>query len=234
MGLFFDIYLSISSAVDSVVYNIKSAVKTVKDFFGRVNYEDNNVASTIDVERALAEFRDSIQPDVERKEDECMDKLVLIYDELNNLVEDVFPDLSDMIEIEKENARFRLSGMIMKYVKEHLSENDDRILNVLKMPPGTERANEMEKQIDRVLKNAEKHFNKNLKKNTINISDEVNKRLSMRLSDQDKYMEMKISRLEQLEKDIKMDSVNVELIVNEISPQLEAAQCTISVLQTDF
>ena len=233
MGIFFDIYLELSYAAAVITGTIENAISNVKDFFGGHKY-DGSMESTINVESELADFRDSIQPDVERTEEECMNKLDLLYNQLNSLVKDEFPDLSDMIELEKENARFRLSGMIMKYVKEHLSENDDKILEVLKMSPGPEKANKMEKQIKRVLNNAEKHFNKYLKKDAINISNEVNKRLSMRLSDQEKYMEMKINRLEKLENESKLNGVNVELIVNEISPQLEAAQCTISILQTDF
>lgn len=170
---------------------------------------------------------------VERILNEIM--LVESSEQLGALKHERTSDRKDYRNGSRERILNTRIGTLTLEVPRHRNEPfHTKILEVLKMSPGPEKANKMEKQIKRVLNNAEKHFNKYLKKDAINISNEVNKRLSMRLSDQEKYMEMKINRLEKLENESKLNGVNVELIVNEISPQLEAAQCTISILQTDF
>lgn len=233
MGRFFsklkekfdDIRYKIEDVVDSAIYKVKS-------FFGKVKFDSKSVDSHIDVDRVFADYRNKINPDARKLEDECIQKVDLIFMELKSKVEYKFPDLADIIIMEKEKTDKDLSGTIMNYVKEHFSKNDSYIKTILEMPPGLERNSAMEKQIRRVLNNANTYFNNKLKKHTNNILKEVNNRLEMRISEQEKMMNKQINDLEKLEREIKKGSIDINKIINDSIPQIESAQCTISMLET--
>ena len=63
---------------------IESAVDWVKDKLGISSYSSNRVEDQINVDKVLAEYRESIQPDVDHLEEKCMRKISTLFIELKN------------------------------------------------------------------------------------------------------------------------------------------------------
>lgn len=216
---------------DWVVDQVEKAVDWVMDKLGGNSYDNNSVEDQIDVDKVLSEFRDSIQGDVNQSEKKCMRNVDGMFSDLKKKTKERFPDLIEIIEEKQKQAEETLDGTIMKYVKEHLSKNDRRFVNVLEMKPGQAKKKALDVEANRIIEEAEIYFYKKLKKYMEDVQKDFTERLSTRLDDQEKQMKDYISKLEQMEVRAKEGSLDVDEVINECAPIMESAECIITVLE---
>lgn len=213
---------------------VEERFKKLREWLNSSEFDKNDMKCQINAGAKLADFRSELQPDILSTETQCMDDLSELYDKIEELVKNRFSDLSELVQTRKKQAKEDLSGTIENYVKEHISENDEIVLTVLEMPPGDSRANAMKEQNKRVIRNAKRCFKRKLEKNARDISDEINRRLDIRIKENDDINTKRIRQLEELmEMEEKNQCIDVEKIINDCWPKLEAAQCTINILKSE-
>ena len=197
-------FASVSSAVSSFVDNIK-------DFFGSRKYDRTNMNDHINVDKELEEFRNKINPEVDKTEKQCMQDLIKLYDNLSELVENKFHDMAEIIDDNKRKAEKELSGTIMKYVKEHVSKNDKDLLNILEMPIGTAKSSAVERHINKVICDAREKFVVLLIQRVEFIKEDVKERLENRIIEEEDNMNRKIHEYEELEIELNNNSTTLLL-----------------------
>lgn len=234
MGLFSWLGEKISDGFEWVSEKISNAVDWVKDKLGKKKYDENAVEDHVDVDAVLAGFRDKIKNDVEDLEAKCMESVSLLFADLKNITKERFPDLVEIVENEQKKAENDLKGTVMKYVKEHLSKNDAKFLRILKMNPGQEKDDELDKETEVVLNDAEREFNTKLKKYTEHILEEFTYRLNNRISDQEAQMNKRIVELEKLRKEIEIGQIDIDALKDRTKPLMESSQCIIQILDVDL
>ena len=147
------------SAKSWVKEKVDKAVDWVKEKLSRKKYDEDDVEDHVDVDAVLAEFRETIQDEVNDAEKRCMDSISVLFTDLIEKTQEKFPDLVEIIKNEQQKAENELKGTVMKYVKEHLSKNDAKFLRVLKMNPGKAKEDALDLATENVLNDAEKSFN---------------------------------------------------------------------------
>lgn len=224
----------ISSGIRWVKEKVEDAVDWVKDKLGGRKYESNNMADHVDVDRVLADFRKSIEADVEATETKCMENISEIFDELKMKTNKRFPDLVEVISSEQNKAEKELSGTVMRYVKEHLSKNDLKFFRILEMSPGSAKKEALGTYADKVIDEAEKNFNAKLSKYAKKILNEFTSRLEGRISNQQMQLENQILDLKNLEEQAKKGEIDVESIKDSSAVVMEASGCILSLLEMEI
>lgn len=223
----------IADKVEDVVDTVEDAVSGFIDLFSKSSYDPGEVKNQIDVDAELRKVKDKIKKSVEEIEKSCMEYIAKLFSELRENTRSKFPDLVGIIEIEQKKAEQELDGTIMKYVEEHLSKNDDKFVEVLKMSPGEEKKRRIKETTNLVLSNAEKTFNSQLKAHTEYLLDEFSRRLQIRLDSQEKQLNQYIQELEKLQKQAEEDQIDIEALKEESAPFMEAAECMIHLFEMD-
>lgn len=230
MGLFSwfsDIWEGAKNIAENIGYAVSELAESLfKPYSGSV--EDQ-----VDVDAELRKVKDEIQNSVEKIEKGCMEYISKLFSELRENTRSKFPDLVKIIESEQRKAEQELDGTIMQYVEEHLSKNDDKFVEVLKMNRGDEKKRRIKETTDRVLSNAEKTFNSKLKAHTEYLLDEFSRRLQIRLDSQEKQLNQYIQELEKLQKQAEEDQIDIEALKEESAPFMEAAECMIHLFEMD-
>ena len=230
MGLWNFIKDKIKDAKLEIEYRIYS----IKDFFSRKKYDNTCLEDQIDVDKVLKEFRKKIEPEISQVEESCMEKISLLFNDMREKVNGRFSDLVELVDEEQTKATEKLSGTIMKYVKEHLSINDEKFVEVLKMKPGHAKDEALDAAFERVLEASQRDFSKKLKKHVEYLQEEFTTRLEIRMSDEEEQMDKRIKELTELEEKAKSGSIDVESMINERAPIMEAAQCIIATLEMEI
>ena len=218
---------------DWIVEKVEDAIDWVKDKLSTKEYDDDDVEDQVDVDAVLAEFRESIQDDMDKTEKKCMGTISPLFNDLKEKTKEKFPDLIEIIEVEQESAEVELKGTFMRYVKEHFSKNDPKFLEVLKMQPGKAKKSALDAATERVFEEAEKAFSSKLKKYAEHILEEFTNRLNYRISDQEKQMNKRISELEKLKEEAETGQIDVDALKDNCSPMMETAECIINILRTE-
>ena len=208
----------------------KKAVDWVKDKLSRKKYNEDVVEDHVDVDAVLAEFRDTIEGDVDLAEKKCMESVSSLFSDLKEKTKEKFPDLVEIIENEQQKAEDELKGTIMKYVKRHLSKNDPKFLKVLKMNPGRAKERELDMATERVFDDAEKAFNSKLKKYAEHVLEEFTNRLNNRIADQEIRMNARIKELEDLQLEAESGQIDVDALKDKSAPVMESSECIIQIL----
>lgn len=199
----------------------------------RSKYDHDSVEDQVDVDAVLAEHRESIRSEVEKKEENCMNSISVLFDELKDKTRNKFPDLVELIDTEQENAELELKGTFMNYVKEHLSKNDSKFLRVLEMNPGSAKKSELDAATERVYEEAEHLFNSRLKRYTEHILTVFTNRLDNRISDQEKQMNQRIEELEHLKNEAENGQIDIDVFKDNCAPVMETAECIVNMLRTE-
>lgn len=226
---FFDF---IGSAVNWVLEKVDDGISWVIDKLSGKKYNEDDVEDHVDVDAVLAEFRETIQGDIESAEKKCMDSISVLFSDLIDKTQEKFPDLVEIIKSEQQSAETELKGAIMRYVKEHLSKNDPEFLEVLKMNPGKAKKSALDLVTKNVLNDAEKSFNAKLKKYTERVLEEFTYRLNNRIADQEAQMNKRINELEKLRIEAESGQIDVEALKDESAPIMEASECIIQIFET--
>ncbi len=219
----------VKGKVDRVKEKVKDAVDWVRDKLSRKKYDEYDIEDHVDVDAVLAEFRETIQEDIENAEKKCMDSISFLFSDLIDKTQKKFPDLVEIIKSEQQRAETELKGTIMKYVKEHLSKNDPKFLKVLKMNPGKAKEDALDLATVNVLDDAEKTFNARLKKYAEHVLEEFTSRLNTRIADQETQMNDRIKELERLQIDAESGQIDVEALKDKCAPIMEASACIIQI-----
>jgi len=245
MGPIGEFFCSISSRAEVWVHDKKEKIKDkeveikgtadyawfgIKDMLSRKKYDEDDIEDQVDVDAALADFKEVIKGNITDIEKDCMDSVTALFSDLIEKTKDKFPDLVEIIENEQEKAQKELKGMIMKYVNEHLSKTDSKFLEVLKMNPGKAKEKALDSSAEQILTNAEKVFDSKLKKYAENVFEEFSYRLNTRIANQEEEMNKRIEELEKLQEEAEEDKIDVEALKEKCAPIMESAECMIQVL----
>lgn len=245
MGPIGEFFCSISSRAEVWVHDKKEKIKDkaveikgtadyawfgIKDMLSRKKYDEDDIEDQVDVDAALADFKEVIKGNITDIEKDCMDSVTALFSDLIEKTKDKFPDLVEIIENEQETAQKELKGMIMKYVNEHLSKTDSKFLEVLKMNPGKAKEKALDSSAEQILTNAEKVFDSKLKKYAENVFEEFSYRLNTRIANQEEEMNKRIEELEKLQEEAEEDKIDVEALKEKCAPIMESAECMIQVL----
>lgn len=234
----------ISSKVDSFVDCVSSiyysttailsvAIEEAKDkLFGRM-FDDSRIEDHIDVDAVLAELRKNIQDDVRNTEDSCMNTMDSLFDNMLDESQSVFPDIVDTIKDEQEKARRELSETVMQYVKEHLSKNDPEFVKILQMNPCEQKKNLLDMTVNKVLDDAIHEFTEKLIKYAERIQHELSRRVEIRMNDREEQMNQKLQEYEELKEEALQGIIDVDNLVNKVTPVMEASQCLIYLLENE-
>ena len=227
MGLFSAFY-SISHWIKK---KTKDAIARLMNKLAEKKYDETSVTDHVDVDAVLAEVRISINDDVIKTEKKCMNTISDLFGDLIKKTNKKFPDLVEIIKYEQERAENELKGTIMKYVKEHLSENNSRFLKVLKMNPGQSKNDALNDAVEKVLMKAEKEFNLKLKQYAEDLLKEFKDRLNSRILEQERYMNYRIDELERLQEEAEKGKVDIDALKDQYTPMMESAECIIQLLE---
>lgn len=213
---------------------IEDAVDWFKNKLSRKRYDEDSVEDHVDVDAVLAEFRETIQEEVNDAEKRCMDSIAVLFSDLTEKTQEKFPDLVEIIKSEQQKAEKELKGTVMQYVKEHLSKNDAKFLRVLRMNPGKAKEDALDLATENVLDNAEKSFNAKLKKYAEHVLNEFSGRLNNRIVDQENQMNARIRELEELQIEAERGQVDVNALKDKAAPMMEVSECIIQILEMEM
>lgn len=121
----------------------------------------------------------------------------------------------------------------MRYIQEKLSKNDTNFLQILKMKPGKENADKLNKFSEKVFEQAEKKFTSKLRRYTEKILDEFTGRLNIRIEAQEKQMNQHIKELENLQNEAREGQIDINNLKEKNIPVMETAECIIRVLEME-
>ena len=213
---------------------VDKAVDCVKEKLSRKKYDEDDVEDHVDVDAVLAEFRETIQDEVNDAEKRCMDSISVLFTDLIEKTQEKFPDLVEIIKNEQQKAENELKGTVMKYVKEHLSKNDAKFLRVLKMNPGKAKEDALDLATENVLNDAEKSFNAKLKKYAEHVLEEFSGRLNNRIVDQENQMNARIHELEKLRLEAESGQIDVDALKDKSAPMMEVSECIIQIFEMEM
>ena len=222
------------SAKSWVKEKVDKAVDWVKEKLSRKKYDEDDVEDHVDVDAVLAEFRETIQDEVNDAEKRCMDSISVLFTDLIEKTQEKFPDLVEIIKNEQQKAENELKGTVMKYVKEHLSKNDAKFLRVLKMNPGKAKEDALDLATENVLNDAEKSFNAKLKKYAEHVLEEFSGRLNNRIVDQENQMNARIHELEKLRLEAESGQIDVNALKDQSAPMMEVSECIIQIFDMEM
>ena len=223
----------VENVVDFAKEKVEQAVEWVKDKLGNSSYDSSSVSDQIDVDKVLSEFRESIQGDIDLKEEESMNNLDTLFIDLKKKTQARFSDLVIIINEKQKEAKKELNGTVMQYIKEHLSKNDEKFVTVLKMKPGQAKQDALDVEAERIFSEADAFFCNKLKGYIEEIQREFTTRLETRLKDQECQLEEYIIRLEKMQEQTDKGDVNVDEIINDNTPMMESAECIKMILEMD-
>ena len=222
------------SAKSWVKEKVDKAVDWVKEKLSRKKYDEDDVEDHVDVDAVLAEFRETIQDEVNDAEKRCMDSISVLFTDLIEKTQEKFPDLVEIIKNVQQKAENELKGTVMKYVKEHLSKNDAKFLRVLKMNPGKAKEDALDLATENVLNDAEKSFNAKLKKYAEHVLEEFSGRLNNRIVDQENQMNARIHELEKLRLEAESGQIDVNALKDKSAPMMEVSECIIQIFEMEM
>lgn len=222
------------SAKSWVKEKVEKAVDWVKDKLSRKKYDESDVGDHVDVDAVLAEFRETIQDEVNDAEKRCMDSIYVLFTDLIKKTQEKFPDLVEIIKNEQRKAENELKGTVMQYVKEHLSKNDAKFLRVLKMNPGKAKEDALDSATENVLNDAEKFFNAKLRKYAEHVLEEFSGRLGTRIEDQEKQINARIHELEKLQLEAESGQIDVNALKDKAAPMMEVSECIIQMFEMEM
>jgi len=212
----------------------QDAFDWVKDKLSRKKYDEDNIEDQVDVDAALAEYRDRIKDDEATLEKECMDTISQLFSELMRKSKDKFPDLVEIIKSEQKKAEDELKGTIMKYVKEHLSKNNSRFVVALKMSPCEYKDQVLDDARERVFEEAREVFDSKLKKYAEHLLEMFTSRLNIRIATQEEQMNKRIKELEKLQVEAENNQIDIEALKEKSVPVMESAECIIHMFEMEM
>ena len=169
---------------------VERAVEAVKDFFGlgsRGSYS-GSVQETVDIDKVLNDFRDSISPKAEQREKEYMNIVLKKFDDFIESRRYDYPELVSALAKKRNDVKSKLSGIIIDHINKRASVNDDEFRGILEMQPGDSKKEKLEKQSQKFLLEAETLFEKNLQSEMDKLNKELSERFSEALEEQDKQL----------------------------------------------
>lgn len=223
-----------ADVVNWVIEKVEDAVDWVTDKLSRKKYDEHDVEDHVDVDAVLAEFRESIQDEINGAEKRCMDSVSVLFADLIEKTQDKFPDLVEIIRNEQQKAENELKGTVMRYVKEHLSKNDAKFLRVLKMNPGKAKEEELDLATKNVLNDAEKSFNAKLKTYAEHVLEEFSGRLNNRILNQESQMNARLHELEKLQLEAESGQIDIKALEDKAVPTMEISECIIQIFRMEM
>lgn len=223
----------LSRAWTAVKNWVSEKVEAIKDKLGFNTYSHTSVEDQINVDKVLEEFRQEIESDISKAENKCMEDIVHLFAGLKEKTKERFPDLVNVINNKQEAAEKALSGTVIQYVKEHLSKNNSSFLKVLEMKPGQAKCDALDRAAKKAIEDAQSYFYNKLSTYFEEIQMEFSSRLETRLTDQDRQLDEYIMRLESLEKQAEKGKINMDELVSECAPIMEAAGSALAVLEME-
>lgn len=229
----------ISDVKDWVVDKVEDAkdwisdkVDDIKDFLFGKKYDSTKVSDQVDVAAALAKVREEYSEKINEAENMAMNELVKIFNELLDIAnkQDYFSDLGSVIKYHKERAEWELKGLIISYIKEHLSQTDPQFKKVLEMKPSPEKRAEIDNAFLNVRSQAFVQFDEKLTAYTEKVLNEFEERFNNKIKEQEEQANREIRELEKIMADAERGMIDIDKIEDECAPAMEASECIIAAL----
>lgn len=223
----------VKDKVEDVIIDVQIGFDWIRDSLSGKSYDEGKIEDQIDVDAVLEEYKENIKKEVSETESECMKKISDAFLELMTEISEQFSDLVEIIKEQQTKAEKELQGTIIEYIKEHLSKNDPEFLKVLKMRPGKEKEEELENIYKKIRSDAVIEFSEKLKKYIEDLLSEFTNRLDIRITDQEKEMNQRITELKKLQKEAEDGQIDIERLKNHSIPIIESAECIIHLLEME-
>ncbi len=223
----------IIGALDGVANVVGGALDGLSNLLGGQTYNKKSVSDHVDVDKELKQFRERINDKISELENKRINEIGGVFSELKNATKNRFPDLIEIINIKQNKASEELKGTMMQYVREHLSPNDEDFRALLEMPPGINKTSAMNREMDRIIKEAEIFFYKRLINYVAILQKEFEYRLKTRLDAQSNQLNEQINLIEELELQAKNGNIDKAAVESRSIPIMEAAECMRVLLETE-
>ncbi len=230
MGKFWD---KIVDAYYTIKWKIEDAWDDVKNFFGNKKYNDDSLDDQVDADKHLETFRNRIEEELNGIEEDCICEVDDLFSDLIEKTQESFPDMVEIIENIREEAKDDLRGIGIQYVKEHLSKNDIEFRNVLEMLPGSEKIAKLDSERDRIINEGKEQFYSRIIDYAKKIKDELDLRLSKRIRGQKRLLEEKELKYEELKKAMQKGDLDKSKIMNECIPIMEVSKCILECIENE-
>lgn len=213
---------------------IKEKVGEVRDFvadlLGGGEYTGTSVQENVDVEKVLAKFKEDIKEEAEKAEIASIKNVMEGFEKFTEDLKETYPDLVDAIQKKRREVYSNLKGSIVSYAEKHISENDPKFKEVLKMQPGEEKKCALRQRMDTILHKAQESFNEKLDVAMAGLHDELSSRLTSELSAKERQLEKELQDISDLTKQVDSGSVDLEKYENERLVLSEVEACLKAIL----
>lgn len=214
-----------AEAAASFVEATADAIGRVRDRLSMSSYDRHSVESRVNVEKALADFREMINERAQEVEKSSIEAAMKHFDSFADSLEDSFPELVTLVRTRQSEAEKYLSNTIIDYVHEHVSENDPEFRAVLEMQPGSEKGEALEARMNQTLEEAESVFGRRLKEQMRLLNEELNVRLEEKLKSVEDTLGNLAEKYESLEKMTTDKTLDIQSVEQDCAPVIEAATC---------
>ncbi len=214
-----------SVAVDKFACAATDAAAWAVERLSKSNYDSNSVESRTGVEQALADFRSDISGQAREAEEASITSAMSRFDELADALEDTFPELVDLVRLRQSETEDMLTDTIMNYVQEHISENDRKFQEILKMDPGDEKKKKMSERMQSIIDDAQDYFGQQLKQQIGLLNDELDVRLNQKINAQEQMLKDTEKRYRLLSGQQSDETLDIQKLEEECVPITEAAAC---------
>lgn len=231
---FFDFLCDIGSAIVEttvravgwVVDKVDDAVTWVSDKLGGSGpYSGTSVQETVDVEKELSKFRESINGQAMDVEEKSISEIMSQFNAFIRELEAHYPSLVAAVKKEQRNVTSSLKGAIVDYARKHISENDPDFRKVLEMKPGSEKKTKLREETDRILRDAQASFDRKLSKAIKGLNEELSERLENELAAKERQLKEETSQYKELERQAQSGAIDLEELEGEYTLLSETSHC---------
>lgn len=223
----------ISDAARALKSTASQAVGWAKKKLSGMIYDSGSTQSRVDVEKVLADFKVDLNIEAKKAEKKSILEAMNHFDTFAEDLQGYFPEFAELVRIRKMETQKNLEGIIIDYVQVHVSENDPDFQSVLELQPGARKQQELERYMTEIVSEAESKFRRQLKKKIKELNRELDERLDEKLNMEEEMLSSISRKYEDLEKQTKDESLDLEKLEEEFIPSMEAASCIQQLLEQE-
>lgn len=217
----------LGDAFDWVRGKVEDAVDAVKDFFGlgSSGSYSGSVQETVNIDKVLNDFRDSISPDAKKLEEDSISSVLGKFDDFIESEGRDYPELVSAIEKKKEIVVSHLNGIIIDHINKRVSINDDEFKAILEMQPGAPKTRALKKQSQKFLSEAEELFKAKFQKQIDELNAELSERFNEALKSQEEQLQKKEAAYQHLQDDAELGQLDLNDLEEDCVLIADACSC---------
>lgn len=227
MGIFSDFFDWVREKADDAKIWVEDKIEGFKEFFnlGNSGSYSGSLQETINIDKVLNDFRDSISPEAKKLEEEYMASVMGEFDDFIKSQRCDYPDLANALEQKKEDVRASLNGIIISHINKCVSVNNDEFKAILKMQPGRSKTEALKSQSQKFLSEAEEKFKEKLQSEMSHLNEELSKRFREALKSQEKRLANKEKDYRKFLENFERGQLNIKDIEDERKLAADACAC---------